>query len=87
MDVKEAVATAKKYFAEVFEGEGSPPTLEEVWFDSEKGEWCITMGVLRQAPSSKIFDPLGRENSTHYKTVRISDETGQPISIRNREAA
>ena len=48
MDVKKAVEVAKDHVMNVLGAELSDvPTTEEVWFDSEKSEWCITLGLLR----------------------------------------
>lgn len=86
MDVKEAVAIARNYFENVFEEEGiGKATLEEIWFDDQKDEWCITMGVRRQLPTSTILDPLRRETLVDYKTVRISDKDGKIVSVKIRD--
>jgi len=48
MDVKEAVALAKKYVGEVFAGEPiSDVGLEEVEFDDVAGIWAVTIGFSR----------------------------------------
>lgn len=80
MDVKQAVEQARQHFTNVFAGElTGPPSLEEVWFDSTHGEWCVTLGVRRgQSP----FPGL---RLAEYKTVRIRDQDGGLVAIRNRE--
>ena len=86
MDVKEAVAVAKRHFKEVFADEtGGPPTLEEVWFDDSSNVWCITLGIRRNEPASFRDIMNGPGANVHYKTVRVSDIDGKPISIRNRD--
>ena len=82
MDVKQAVTAARQHFSDVFEQEA---TLEEVWFDDHENVWCITFSLRRPDPGS-WRDPIGA-TKLHYKTVRISDADGKPISIRNRDAA
>jgi hypothetical protein len=48
MDVKDAVQRAKQEFMGVFSSEVSdPPSLEEVCFDTNRNEWCVTLGVRR----------------------------------------
>ena len=48
MDVKEAVETAKKYSAEIFEGESMENLgFEEVVFDDETVVWKMTVGFNR----------------------------------------
>ena len=50
MDVKEAVATAKKYVTEVFEGEDlADMGLEEVVFDDEADIWKVTIGFMHSS--------------------------------------
>ena len=49
MDVKEAVETAKKYSAEIFEGESMENLgFEEVVFDDETVVWKMTVGFNRK---------------------------------------
>jgi len=90
LDVKQAIKIAKAYAAEVFADEAlAAPTLEEVWFDTANNEWCVTVGLQRKDNSSS--SPVGhtflrREFLSEFKTVRISDNDGEPISIRNYES-
>lgn len=96
MDIKQAVETAKRHVAEVFSDEGiTPPTLEEVEFDDGPEAWNVTVGFFRRdsAPVGPLvqdqraydeflgFSPPARKD---YKIVRISDKTGQPLSVKNR---
>jgi hypothetical protein len=84
MDVKEAVSIAKAHARDVFDGETA--RIEEVWFEQQGAEWCVTIGLQRAEPAS-AFDPLGTRRSTrmHYKTVRINDTTKEIISVRNHD--
>jgi hypothetical protein len=85
MDVKQAVSTAKGYVQYLFEDETIADLgLEEVEFDDQDKTWRITVGFSRpdfeQPPESKPIY-YGR----YYKIVRISDDTKQVLSIKNRE--
>ena len=82
MDVKQAVLSARSHLVEVFSDElVSPPTLEEVWFDDDEKEWCVTFGLKRTRPGTALgalvlpFD---------FKVVRLAEQDGKPISIRDR---
>ena len=82
MDVKQAVEVAKQQIRNIFGAEiVLPPSLEEVWLDKPKSEWCVTLGIQRG------LSPLAGLNLPEYKTVRISAVDGGLISIRNREIA
>ena len=97
MDVKEAVAKAKKHVAEVFEGEDLADVgLEEVMFDDEEDVWKVTVGFNRpwdrlkgladvmSAASAGEFPEWKRRS---FKVVRIEDRTGRVMSLTNREPA
>lgn len=87
MDVKQAVKAAKDYAADLFEGEEL--RLEEVWYDDDEQQWCVTLGLLRSEPLSKVDLVLNHKPKSHfrmhYKTVRIDDDTEKIISLRNHE--
>jgi hypothetical protein len=80
MDVKAAVRKAVEHANEVFANERV--TLEEVWFEPEHHLWCVTVGIVRQE-----FGVFAGQSKTryHYKTIRLDDEKGEVLSIRNRE--
>jgi hypothetical protein len=85
MDVKEAVALAKQYLAEVFVGEPIKNLgLEEVEFDDNSGIWCVTIGFSRpwDTPGTIATMFPGQRD---YKVVRISDSDKKMISVKNRE--
>lgn len=85
MDAKQAVATAKKHFMDVFSDDlASPPTLEEVWLDHGKKMWHITLRMHRRVGGS-LQGILGMDVSQDLKVVSISDKDGHAISVRNRE--
>ena len=95
MDIKQAVSTAKTYVASVFQEEGITfPTLEEIEFDEMTASWKVTVGFQRPATTqsemlSAAFAGLAIPDrySQHkqYKIVSIRDDTGEPISIKNRD--
>lgn len=88
MDVKEAVARAKTYVAQAFDGEGLRDLgLEEIRFDDHTDAWLITLGFSRPWDTPKIVtNRLGRDldlNRT-YKTVRIADPDGRLLAVDDR---
>jgi hypothetical protein len=89
MDVKEAVAAAKKFIAELFAQENITRLgLEEVEFDEQEGEWRVTVGFSRpwDAAASALLSITQQANPPRsYKVVRISDSTGAALSVKNRE--
>jgi hypothetical protein len=89
MEVREAVAEAKKYVQELFAQESiSNLGLEEVEFDEAAGAWSITVGFSRpwETPQNALA-VLARQLQPPraYKIVRIHDKTRQLISVKNRE--
>lgn len=97
MDVKEAVETAKKYVAEIFEGESIENLgLEEVVYDGEAVVWKMTVGFNRPWDQIKnLADALSAASDGHipewrrrsYKIVQIDAQTGKVISMTNRAPA
>ncbi len=84
MDAKQAVAAAKQHLTEVFAGEfADEPSLEEVWFDDETQDWCVTFGLKRSRVSVGL-GPLVMPFD--YKVVRLPDDggAGRAISIKDR---
>ena len=97
MDVKEAVATAKRYVMEIFEGEDlADMGLEEVVFDDAAGVWEVTIGFNRPWDRLKGFADVMSAASAgefpewkrrSFKVVRIEDCTGRVVSLTHREPA
>ena len=86
MELKEAIARAKIYVADVFADEHiSGIGLEEVQFDEQQNRWDVTIGFYR--PATTTYDLLGGQRSRIYKAVTIADGTGKMLSIRNRDVA
>lgn len=85
MNVKDAVAVARKYVSDLFADDIlSPPNLEEVWFDEAEKAWAITLSLHRK-PRAGLMDVLGLKSELVYKTIRVRDWDGEPVSIKNRE--
>ena len=82
MDVKLAVAIAKKHIAELFgEEEILNLGLEEVELDDE-GFWRITIGFSRPW-NRNVGSVLSGENSRSYKIVILRDEDGRVLSVKD----
>lgn len=91
MDVKEAVARAKTYLAELYSDEKiSNVGLEEVELNDQSNTWTITIGFSRpwdepRNPFAAITSqPLVLKRS--YKIVRVSNIDGTILSVKNRDA-
>jgi hypothetical protein len=88
MEVKEAVALAKRYVRDVFSDEElSNIGLEEIVYDDASNTWDVTVGFSRPWDSKSPFASalLGPSLPRSYKVVRISDTDGKMLSVRNRQ--
>lgn len=90
MEVLEAVRLAKQYVQDLFVLEGIDNVgLEEVEFNDSDNIWSITIGFSR--PWDKIYNPIAaatgnnQYNKRSYKVVRISNDNGKVISVKNHE--
>ena len=96
MDVKDAVAAAKRYVTDVYAGEGIVNLgLEEVDFDDGSETWRITLGFSRDweqpMPPRRhpLADVLGEAEGEpvlprSYKMLRVSDRDGRVESLTDR---
>jgi len=91
MEVKNVVVMAKKYVAELFQGESITNLgLEEVVFDESKDIWHITLGFSRpwDEPRNLLASisnqPVVLKRT--YKVVKIDDGTGRILSVTDRES-
>jgi hypothetical protein len=87
MDVKAAVRTAKTYVSDLFAEEKITDLgLEEVDFDPASKVWAVTLGFSRpwETYQSALDIPFRRRA---YKIVKLSDDDGAVISVRDRELA
>lgn len=90
MDVREAITVAKTYVAEVFADERAQNVgLEEVEYDEAARAWNVTIGFSRPWDFPVTLSGIVSANRNPirrtYKTVRISDEDGKIVSVKNRE--
>jgi hypothetical protein len=94
MDVKEAIAAAKKYVNEVYADEQVTNLgLEEVEHSPGAGSWEITLAFSRpwntpRTRAQEILENLGGVSSlkTSYKVITIADD-GTVLSMKNRPKA
>lgn len=85
MDVKEAVALAKRYIADVFtDEEVENLRLEEIEFDKKSKIWSVTLSFSR--PWGGSFGDFAPRRYD-YKVVRIADADRNVLSVKNREIA
>ena len=83
MNVMDAVQVAKDYITVLFEEEGIVDVgLEEVDID-QSGDWMVTIGFSRSW-DRKIGSVLSGVTSRSYKAVRIRDEDGKVLSVKDR---
>lgn len=96
MDVKTAVAMAKKEISDLFEDEGIRNLgLEEVEFEDEGGTWRVTLGFSRPwdtaAPGSlaALAGAIAANSQSRrtYKLVLIDDARQKVLSVRSSQAA
>jgi len=88
VDVKEAVAKAKDYTADLFAQEQlSDLALEEVEYNEPSNEWLVTLGFSRpwDKPYFTVKGLPAPRLPRSYKIVRVSDSSGRVISVKNRE--
>lgn len=89
MDVKEAVATARTYIADIFGAEGNIAhvALEEVERDDRSGQWLVTIGFDRLwGLSGPLSAVIGKPSSTAdrvYRVVTVGDN-GEVRSVKQR---
>lgn len=89
MKVKEAVKLAVGHVVELFEQDHLTNIgLEEVSFDPGEKEWVVTVGFSRpwDYPSQNALAALTSQQPPPrraFKIVRISDNSGEVVSITN----
>lgn len=92
LDVKEAVAVAKSYVANLFSEEGLTNIgLEEVQYKDDVDEWYVVIGFSRpwdEAPRLNALAALANAESTRakrtMKVVRINNQSHKVVAITNR---
>jgi hypothetical protein len=89
MDVKAAVATAKQHVADLFADEKITNLgLEEVEFHDADNTWHITLAFSR--PWDTVTSPFialreGQVPKRSFKIIKISDNEGRVLSVKNRD--
>ena len=92
MDVKEAARTAKDYLLDLFEGEEIMNVgLEEIDFDDSSKSWSVTVGFWRpwdysnKSPMTPtLFGELSQPLTRSFKIVRINDQSGRVLAVKDR---
>ena len=91
MDRLEAVKTAKRYIADLYQSDGiTKPRLEELNWDRSNSCWLITVGFayLRSDDlrSAAVTPSLARAvyGDRMYKLVRVDDRSGEVIGMTDR---
>lgn len=100
MDPKEAIAKAKNYVLELYEGEPIVDIgLEEIRFDEATDVWDVTVGfqrVLKPTHVRQLIDAMSRGPSLSalvaaplseriYKVVSIANDNGDFRSMTDRQ--
>jgi uncharacterized protein YdeI (YjbR/CyaY-like superfamily) len=94
MDVKEAIAAAKKYVNEVYaEEQVTNLGLEEVEHIPADGNWMVTLAFSRpwntpRTRAQEVLENLGAVSSLKrsYKVITVADD-GTVLSMKNRAKA
>jgi len=94
MDVKEAIAAAKKYINDIYADEQVTNLgLEEVEHIMSAGNWIITIGFSRpwstpRTRAQEVLENLGAVSplKRSYKVITMADD-GTVLSMKNREKA
>ena len=91
MDRLEAVKTAKRYIADLYQSDGiTKPRLEELNWDRSNSCWLITVGFAYReggdASATALTPNLARAvyGDRVYKLVRIDDGSGEVIGMTDR---
>lgn len=94
MNVKDAVQTAKKYVAELYEDEPAKHIgVEEVVFDQVSNSWKVTVGFYRPwdeklglsgilGAAAEGEPALWKRRS--FKVIQVDDNTGKVESMTHR---
>ena len=88
MDVKQAVVRAKEYVLDLFQDERPVNVgLEEVEFENHANEWVVTIGFSRpwDEPKNAVAVIAAGPPRRSYKVLRLSNTTGDVLSVRNHE--
>jgi hypothetical protein len=86
--VKEAVASAMDFVRDIYEGQSLRDLLlEEVQMGQSDSQWLVTIGFsLPKEESASILSPATKKLGRQYKIIAVDALSGQPISMKIREA-
>jgi len=91
MNSKDAVKIAKDYVAEMYADESATNIgLEEVYFETDKNNWRVTIGFSRPWNTVKnALTTISGESGARrtFKVLTIRDNDGQVLSLTSRETA
>lgn len=86
--VKDAVTSAMDFVRDMYEGERLRDLLlEEVEMAQNDDQWLVTIGfsLPKEEPSS-ILIPATKKLDRQYKVIAVDAVSGQPKSMKIREA-
>lgn len=86
--VKDAVSSAMEFVRDMYDGQGLRDLLlEEVELAQAGNQWLVTIGfLLARDESTSILTPATRRLARQYKVVAVDALSGQPVSMKIREA-
>lgn len=92
LDMKKASGLAKEYIADLFAPEEITNVgLEEIEFDSDTGNWKVTVGFSRpwdRIKNKTVASSLGYPRAARsYKVVIINDNTSNVESVKDYDLA
>jgi hypothetical protein len=88
LDVKNAVAVAKTYVADLFRDQGADSfLLEEVEFEESNNQWLVTISFLRQSSRTTLTGNPMPGFERVYKTVVVDAASGNVKALRIRAIA
>lgn len=87
IDVQKAVAAARASLRDFFSEEPVQGILlEEVERSEDDGDWLITLSFIRNPKTTKgAIDTFLGEGPRTYKTLKVSTETGEVLSMKIRQ--
>lgn len=86
IEIKDAVATAKKFLKELYASSHSLKdlALEEIDQTDDGKYWLITLGYFREKSGISSILPVIQAVERDYKTIKIDKETGEPVAMQIR---
>jgi hypothetical protein len=88
MNAKHVANIAKNYIIEIYSDEKVANVgLEEIDYNDSEGIWYVTIGFSRpwDEPNNILAAMATQGAKRSFKILRISDGTGDVLSIKNRD--